>query len=85
MKELQRCLLCRGPVEPDREVEEVVREGNDVVVVRVRADVCKNCHEAFLYPGMVDRMHEAKAALRSGKAGAAAVVGRVYAFDAVGR
>ena len=71
-----KCPLCGGTLEADREVERVVREGDDVALVRVRADVCGDCHEALLHPGMVERMFAAKAALRA-KA-EAPVVGCVY-------
>jgi YgiT-type zinc finger domain-containing protein len=71
-----QCPLCGGTVEPDREVDQVVREGDDVALVRVRADVCLDCHEVLLHPGMATRMTEAADALRRGAAGP--VVGRVY-------
>jgi len=71
-----KCPSCGGTVEPDREVDQVVREGDDVALVRVRADVCLDCHEVLLHPGMVERMFAAKAALRS--SATAPVIGRVY-------
>ncbi|MEK6607383.1 MAG: hypothetical protein AABZ30_06965 [Myxococcota bacterium] len=55
----------------------MVREGDDVMLVRVTADVCRDCGEALLHPGMVDRMIAAKRALRAGAAVGARVVGRV--------
>jgi hypothetical protein len=56
----------------------VVRERDDVALVRVRADVCGDCGEALLHPGMADRLVQAKAALRRGATGSAPVVGRVF-------
>ena len=79
MTPLEKCPLCSAPVEQDRELEEIVREGNDAGLVRVRGDVCTSCGEAFLYPGMADRLVQAKATLRSGRIGAP-VLGRVYDF-----
>ncbi|MBI3271644.1 MAG: YgiT-type zinc finger protein [Planctomycetes bacterium] len=77
MNQRQRCPLCGGLVKPDQEVERVVRERDDVAIVRVRADVCADCGEALLHPGMADRIVAAKAALRRGIQ-AGAVVGRVF-------
>ena len=73
----EKCPLCGGAVEPDREIDELVREGDDVAVVRVRADVCGDCGEAMLHPGMVQRISAAVATLRKGRA-EAPVIGRVY-------
>ena len=78
MNHSERCPLCAGSVEPDRDVERIVREGDDVAVVRVRADVCGDCGEMLLHPGMADRLIEAKAALRRGVPTGAVVIGRVY-------
>lgn len=62
----RHCPLCGGSVEPDRDIERLVREGEDVALVRVRADVCGDCGEVFLHPGMADRIVQAKATLRRG-------------------
>lgn len=71
-----RCHRCGGDLDHDREVEQSVREGGDVAIVSVRADVCQRCGEVLLHPGMVDRMAEAKQALRRGTS--APQVGRVF-------
>ena len=71
-----QCPLCGGTLEPDREVDQGVREGDDVVLVRVRADVCGDCHQVLLHPGMASRLAEAAESLRRGAAGR--VVGRVF-------
>ena len=78
MNATEKCLLCGGTVEPNREVDQVVREGDNVALVRVRADVCRDCHEVLLHPGMATRMVRAAEALRDGPPQGAAVVGRVY-------
>ncbi len=78
MSQPERCPLCGGYLEPDREVDRVVREGDDVALVRVQADVCGDCGEVLLHPGMADRVVKAKASLRAGMPATAAIVGRVY-------
>lgn len=70
------CPRCGGDVDHDREVEQAVREGGDVAIVSVRADLCSRCGEVLLHPGMVERLAEAKHALRLGTS--APQVGRVF-------
>jgi YgiT-type zinc finger domain-containing protein len=70
------CPRCGGELEYDREVERPVREGNDVAIVLVRADVCTQCGELLLYPGMTDRVTKARQALRDGAT--SPTLGHVY-------
>jgi YgiT-type zinc finger domain-containing protein len=70
------CPTCGGELELAREVVRPVREGNDVALVTVRADVCTQCGELLLHPGETDKLVRAKQALRAGKTGP--VVGHVY-------
>jgi YgiT-type zinc finger domain-containing protein len=72
-----QCSRCGGELEYDREVEQEVRHGDDVALLRVRADVCTRCGEVLLHPGMTDRMVRAKKMLQESPA-KARVVGRVY-------
>jgi len=77
MKEgLSMCPRCGGELDYGRAIEWPVREGNDVAIVKVEADVCTRCGEQLLYPGMVDKLTNAKRQLKAGSAGDA--VGRVY-------
>jgi len=79
-----KCPLCGGSLAADREVERVVREGRDVALVMVRADVCQDCGDVLLLPGMAERLVVAKDALRRGMPPDAVVVGRVYDLRAAG-
>jgi YgiT-type zinc finger domain-containing protein len=70
------CPRCGGDLALGHQVERNVREGNDVALVTVRADVCLRCGETFLYPGMVDLLFRTRALLRAGSA--APAIGRVF-------
>ena len=70
------CARCGGELDRGRELDRLVRHGNDVAVVKVRADVCPLCGDVLLNPGMVGVLLEARDILRQGRAGWAA--GCVY-------
>ena len=63
------CVRCGGGLERGRQIERLVREGNDVAIVAVRADLCPLCGEQLLNPGMVGLLLEARDTLRQGRAG----------------
>lgn len=71
-----KCPRCGGALDYDREVDRSVREGNDVALVKVTADVCTRCGELLLHAGMTDRLVLAARQMREGKA--THVVGRVF-------
>jgi YgiT-type zinc finger domain-containing protein len=70
------CVRCGGGLERSRQIDRLVREGNDVALVVVRADLCPLCGEQLLNPGMVGLLLEARDVLRQGRAGWA--LGCVY-------
>ena len=70
------CPRCGGDLDYGRQVERSVREGNDVALVTVKADVCLRCGEILLHPGMVDALARARELLRKGPNTPA--VGRVF-------
>lgn len=45
---LSRCFRCGSTDINDRTVEELVRQGQYVVALRLSANVCSNCGERFL-------------------------------------
>ena len=56
--------------------EEVI-DGNEHVVVKVKAEVCENCHERYYASGVVDKLIEVKENLRENKLNLR-VIGKVY-------
>jgi YgiT-type zinc finger domain-containing protein len=73
---LTACPRCGGDLDSARQVERSVREGTDVALVNVVADVCSRCGETLLHPGMVELLAHAREVLRKGMA--APAVGRVF-------
>lgn len=70
------CPRCGGDLDYGRQVERSVREGTDVALVMVEADVCLRCGETLLHPGMADALAHARDQLRRGLNTPA--VGRVF-------
>jgi YgiT-type zinc finger domain-containing protein len=70
------CPKCGGELDRGRYIERSVREGNDVALVTVKADICRRCGEVYLYPGMVDLLSRTRDLIRAGAA--APAVGRVF-------
>ena len=55
-KPFQKCPVCGGELD-EKEVERLVRGGDDAAIVRVRAEVCRQCGER-LYPEEAVRQFE---------------------------
>jgi YgiT-type zinc finger domain-containing protein len=73
---MSKCPRCGGELEYNRVVEQQVREGSDVALVRVRADVCMRCGERLFNPQMTARLAKARRLLKAGVAKKA--IGCVY-------
>lgn len=58
-----KCALCGGEL-LERTVTEEIREENDYILVKVKAEVCQQCHERYYASGIVDRLIELKENLR---------------------
>lgn len=59
-----KCALCGGKL-IEKMVTEEVAEGNNHVVVKVRAEVCEQCHESYYSSGIVDKLIEIKENLKT--------------------
>jgi YgiT-type zinc finger domain-containing protein len=42
-----RCVICGGQDIKDKEVEEEIKVGNDIVIVPAKVKVCMNCGERY--------------------------------------
>ena len=71
-----KCALCGGELS-ERLVTEEVREGNDHIMVKVKAEVCQQCHERYYASGVVDRLIHLKDNLGKRKV-ELHQIGRVY-------
>ena len=58
----EECPVCGGEL-VEKEVEKLLRGGNDVAVVRVRAEVCRRCGECLYAEETVRRVEEIRAKL----------------------
>lgn len=63
----------------DREVEKLVRGGDDVAVLRVQATVCHHCGERYLPSAAIRLLEEARHDLVDGKVSRFRPLGRVLA------
>jgi len=77
-----KCWRCLGELKLDQEVQIQVREGDDVGFVTVRADVCEQCGERLLHPGMSARLLKGQSILRHEHSSIPAI-GRVYNLHVV--
>lgn len=71
-----KCALCGGELFK-KDVKEEVIEGNEHVVVQVKAEVCESCHERYYPSGVVDKLIEIKENLKKKKL-KLRPVGKVY-------
>jgi len=42
-----RCVICGSPYIEDKEVEEEIKVGNDIIIVPIKVKVCMNCGERY--------------------------------------
>ena len=54
-----KCVLCGGDV-LKKKVEEEVRVGRNHVMIKVEAEVCKNCHEKYYSSEVMDKLTKIK-------------------------
>ena len=73
---LSACPRCGGELEYGREVQHPVREGNDMALVRVHADVCTRCGERLFSAPTSMLLAKARSMLKAGAFHHA--IGRVY-------
>lgn len=71
-----KCALCGGELKTKLVTEEV-REGNDHILVKVKSDVCIQCHERYYASGIVDKLIEIKDNLHKHKL-SLHPIGKVY-------
>jgi YgiT-type zinc finger domain-containing protein len=64
---LARCPCCGSNDLEDREVEKLVRGGDDVAALRVRATVCHHCGERYFSVSAIRALEQARCDLAEGK------------------
>jgi len=76
---LSKCVRCGSKDLEDREVEKLVRGGDDVAALRVRATVCHRCGERYFSNDVVRVLEKARRRLEGGELGGFRALGRVLA------
>lgn len=64
MKSFETCPVCGGAL-IEKEVEKLLRGGNDTAIVTVQAEVCLSCGERIYSEGTVRRLEEIRRKLAS--------------------
>lgn len=58
-----KCVICGSQIK-EKTVWEEVRENNNHLLIKVKAEVCVNCGERYYAGGVVDRLLELKGNLK---------------------
>jgi YgiT-type zinc finger domain-containing protein len=64
---LSRCARCGSNDLEDRDIEKLVRGGDDVAALRVRATICRHCGERYFPEGTIHVLEQARRDLAEGK------------------
>lgn len=64
---LSRCARCGATDLEDREIEKLVRRGDDVAAVRVRATICRHCGERYFSNDTIRALERIHRDLSEGK------------------
>ena len=79
MASLSKCMRCGSSDLEDKEVEKLVRGGDDVAVLSVPATVCHHCGERYLPNETIRVMEQARHDLETGKMSRFRALGRFLA------
>jgi len=74
------CVLCGGELIEKVVTEEVI-EANNHIMVKVKAEVCEQCHERYYASGFIDRLIEIKEDLKKHQL-SLHEIGKVYELPA---
>jgi len=66
MEGIKICPLCGGELE-ERKVEEIFREGNNAIVITLKAKVCLKCGERLYGPEDIEMFEKLREKLKQGK------------------
>lgn len=78
---LSRCVRCGSADLEDKDAEKLVRVGDDVAALRVRATVCRHCGERYLSEEAIRELERTRQELREGKETRFRALGRFLALQ----
>ena len=76
---LSKCVRCGSTDLEDRDVEKLVRAGDDVVALVVRATVCHHCGERYLPHEAISAIEQTRRELQQGEVGRFRALGGLLA------
>jgi len=76
------CPLCGGQV-VEKEVEKIVKGGNDVAILRVKAGVCGKCGERIYTKEVHKKIEDIRLELKQKATEMYKLIGRTYAYESV--
>ena len=77
MKPFEKCPVCGGET-VEKEVEKLLRGGDDTAAVKVRADVCLHCGERLYSAETIRRFEEIRRKLESRQTSGFRPLGRSF-------
>ena len=76
------CPICGGEV-VEKNVEKIVKGGNDVAILRVKAGVCEKCGERLYTKEVHNKIEEIRSELKQRTLELFKPIGRTYAYESV--
>jgi len=74
---LSRCARCGATDLEDREIEKLVRGGDDVAALRVHATVCLHCGERYFPDDVIRTLEQVRRDLSEGRVSGFRTLGRL--------
>ncbi len=76
------CPICGGKV-VEKYVEKIVKGGNDVAILRIKAGVCEKCGERLYTKEVHKKIEEIRSELKQRTTELYKPIGRTYAYEGV--
>lgn len=77
-----KCVICGSQAIEDKDVEEVIRVDNDIIIVDIKVKACRNCGERYYDRKTMQYLEEIEEKLRKKKLNVK-TVGRVLRLTEV--
>jgi len=77
MKLFEKCPVCSGEL-IEKEVEKLLKGGENTAIIKVKTDVCLHCGERLYTPEIITRFEEIRKKLKVGKIEDFIEVGKSY-------
>jgi len=78
---LSKCVRCSSTDLEDKQAEKLVRVGDDVAALRVRATVCRHCGERYFSSEAIRELETARRELEEGRETRFRTLGRLLTLQ----